>query len=77
LCLTQDSFHFGKRCNFVDGAIDVAFAIVYVGVGICVHIIDGLVAIILSSKVTNLTNLFLFLHVIICLLVLILWKERD
>jgi hypothetical protein len=47
---------FWKRCNFVDGAIDVPFNVACVGVGICVHIGDGLVVIILSSKVINLNK---------------------
>jgi hypothetical protein len=37
---------FWKRCNFVDGAMDVACIVAYVGVGICVHIVYGIVAII-------------------------------
>jgi hypothetical protein len=51
---------FWKRCNFVDGAMDVAFIVACVGVGICVHIVDGLVAIILSSKVINFNKVILF-----------------
>jgi hypothetical protein len=40
--------------------MNVAFIVACVGVGICVHIVHGIVAIILSSKVINFNKVIIF-----------------
>jgi hypothetical protein len=53
LCLTQDSFHFGKDATLLMELLMLLLLLFMLVWEFCVHIVDGLVAIILSFKVIN------------------------